>query len=349
LRMPSLDWGRAKPMGDIELLDRVHARNLVDWARDKPRVLVLSADLTGSTEIDLFRDAYPGRFFSMGMAEQNMLSFAGGLAREGFLPLVHTFAVFISRRAYDQIAMSVAYPNLPVRLFGFLPGITTPGGATHQAIEDIALMRTLPNMTVLECGAATDVESVLDVAYEVQGPVYIRMLRGQIPRLFAEPMRLNRARVLSTGTEVTIFSSGICTEQAIRAVHALQERGLSLTPAHISTLKPFSDPQVLAVAAQARCGVITFENHTIVGGLGTAVAEVMAAAGLGKPLVRMGLQDTFAHGASREYLMHEYGLDCMALVQQVEKLVGARFDISEQDLAHVRLGKGYGKSKEEDL
>ena len=122
----------------MEMLSRVHARKLVAWAKDKPEVIVLSADLTSSTEIDLFRDAYPDRFFSMGMAEQNMMSFAGGLAREGFIPFVHTFAVFIYRRAYDQICDSIAYPNLRVRLFGFLPGATTPGGATHQAIEDIA-------------------------------------------------------------------------------------------------------------------------------------------------------------------------------------------------------------------
>jgi len=120
----------------------------------------LSADLTSSCEADDFRDTYPDRFFSVGMAEQNMMSFAAGLAREGFFPYIHTFAVFICRRPFDQVAMSIAYPNLPVRLIGFLPGITTPGGATHQAVDDVALMRVLPNMTILECGDATDVESV---------------------------------------------------------------------------------------------------------------------------------------------------------------------------------------------
>src|SRR5690242_5099518 len=127
----------------MEIRSKVHANNLTAWAKDKPNVLVLSADLTSSCEADLFRDTYPERFISCGIAEQNMLSVAGGLCREGFIPFVHTFAVFIYRRAYDQVAMSVAYPNLPVKMFGFLPGITTPGGATHQAIEDIALMRAL--------------------------------------------------------------------------------------------------------------------------------------------------------------------------------------------------------------
>ena len=262
----------------MEILTRVHAENLVRWAADKPRVVVLSADLTGSTEIDLFRDTYPGRFFSMGMAEQNMMGFAGGLAREGFFPMVHTFAVFIYRRALDQIAMSIAYPNLPVRMFGFLPGITTPGGASHQAIDDIAVMRALPNMTILETGDATEVESVLDVAQAVQGPVYVRMLRGEIPRLFpsSQPMQLNQARLLSTGNDITLFSSGICTEEVMRVTHLLRERGLSLHHLHISTLKPFADPAIIEALARTRYGVITVENHTVIGGLGSAVAEKMA-------------------------------------------------------------------------
>lgn len=335
----------------MEILSRVHARNLVAWAADKPEVLVLSADLTSSTEIDLFRDTYPDRFFSMGMAEQNMLSFAGGLAREGFLPFVHTFAVFIYRRALDQISMSIAYPNMPVRMFGFLPGITTPGGATHQATDDIAILRALPNMTILETGDATDVESVLDVAHAVNGPVYVRTLRGEIPRLFDknDPMRFNRARVLSEGSDIALLSSGICTEEAMRATKALAARGVSIQHLHVTTLKPFTDPTVLEAVAKARYGVITMENHTIIGGLGTAVAEVMAEHGLGKRLVRIGLKDTYAHGASRSYLMREYGLDAIALVREVEKLLGTRLDITEDDLAAVRLEAVHSSAKAEAL
>lgn len=335
----------------MEILSRVHARNLVAWAADKPEVLVLSADLTSSTEIDLFRDTYPDRFFSMGMAEQNMLSFAGGLAREGFFPFVHTFAVFIYRRALDQISMSIAYPNLPVRMFGFLPGITTPGGATHQATDDIAVLRALPNMTILETGDATDVESVLDVAHAVDGPVYVRTLRGEIPRLFDknDPMRFNRARVLSEGGDIALLSSGICTEEAMRATQALAAQGVSIQHLHVTTLKPFTDPTVLEAVAKARYGVITMENHTIIGGLGTAVAEVMAEHGIGKRLVRIGLKDTYAHGASRSYLMREYGLDAIALVHEVEKLLGTRLDITEDDLAAVRLEAVHSSAKAEAL
>jgi transketolase len=312
---------------------------------------VLSADLTSSTEIDLFRDTYPDRFLSMGIAEQNMLSFAAGLAREGFTPFVHTFAVFIYRRALDQIAMSVAYSNLPVRMIGFLPGITTPGGATHQAIEDVAVMRALPNMTILECGDATEVESILDVIDKINGPVYVRMLRGEIPRLFnqSEPIRLGRSRVLSEGSEVVVLSSGIMTEEAMRAVQAFQKRGLSIQHMHISTLKPFADESVLEAIARSRYGVITMENHTIVGGLGSIIAEQIVSRGMNKRLIRLGLNDTFAHGASKHYLMKKYGMDAMALIGEIEGLIKQAFGITESELKETYQVPVHSTAKAEAL
>ena len=323
----------------MELCSRVHAHNLVKWAKDKSEVIVFSGDLTGSVEIAEFKAAYPDRFFSLGMAEQNMLSWAGGMAREGFTPFLHTFAVFLYRRPYDQLAMSVAYPNLPVRLFGFLPGITTPGGVTHQAIEDISVLRGLPNMTIFETGDATDVESILDVTQAIKGPVYVRMIRGEIPRLFPkhEAIRFNRARVLSEGSDITLLSTGICTEEAMRATKVLKEKGLSIQHLHVTTLKPFTDPQVLEATRKPRYGVITMENHTVIGGLGTAVAEVMAENAVGKKLRRIGLKDKFAHGSSRQYLMKKYGLDAIALVNEIEDLMGKTLGINEDDLASVRL------------
>jgi len=319
----------------METIKRPHGHNLVSWAKDQPRVLVLSADLTGSCEADDFREAYPDRFFSMGMAEQNMMGFASGLAREGFFPFVHTFAVFICRRAYDQVAMSIAYPNLPVRLLGFLPGITTPGGVTHQAIDDLALMRAVPNMNVLECGDATDVLSVLDVAHKIDGPVYIRMLRGDVPALFPgdSPMIFNRSRELSRGRDLTLISSGICTEEAIKARLYLNGQGIGVTHLHVSTIKPFTDPAILAALKEARSGIITLENHSVIGGLGSAVAELAAEAGLGKPLVRLGIGDRYAHGASREYLMRENAIDALRVVQAGEKLLGTSFGPGIEDLA----------------
>jgi transketolase len=335
----------------VEILTKVHARNLVTWARERPEVLVLSADLTSSTEVDLFQQAYPERFLSMGLTEQNMMSFAGGLAREGFTPYIHTFAVFIYRRAFDQIIASVAYPNLRVRLVGFLPGLLTPGGFTHQAIEDVSLMRTIPNMSVLEVGDATEIETVLDVAQAIDGPVYIRMLRGEMPRLFdpSEPFVLNQARQLSNGGDLTLITSGVCTEEAMRATAALKGRGIMINHLHVSTHKPFDDPAILEACTSARLGVLTMENHTIVGGLGSAVAEVMAEAGAGKKLVRIGLKDVFAHGASRPYLMHEYGLDALALVRAVEKLIGESLGIEEPELQAIRLQPVHSAAKAEAL
>lgn len=323
----------------VETVVRPHVQNFIEWARDKPGVVVLAADLTNSSEVGRWRDTYPDRFFSMGMAEQHMLSFAGGLAREGYTPFVHTFAVFLYRRAYDQLAMSVAYPNLRVRLIGFLPGITTPGGVTHQAIEDVAIMRATPNMTVLETGDATEVESVLDVAQSVDGPVYVRMLRGVLPRLFprSEPMRLDRVRVLADGEDVTLLSAGIETEEAMKAVRALASRGVGVRHLHVSTHKPFDDPEIVDSLRRARRGIVTVENHSIIGGLGSAVAERIAEVGLGTRLIRVGLRDTYAHGASRGYLQHEYGLDAAAIVHAVEDLLGAKTGLVAADIPEAAV------------
>lgn len=217
-----------------EIVARPHQENFINWAKDKPNVLVLSADLTNSCEVGKWRDTYPDRFFSMGMAEQNMLGYAAGLAREGFEPWLHTFSVFLYRRPLDQLQMSIAYPALKVRLVGFLPGIMTPGGVTHQAIEDIAILRAIPNMTIFETGDATEVESILDVAHAVNGPVYIRMLRGEVSRIFPknEPFKFNTARILSSGDELTLLTSGVMTEEALRATELLQEKGC---PSHTYT------------------------------------------------------------------------------------------------------------------
>jgi transketolase len=334
-----------------EIVARPHQQNFIDWAKDKPEVLVLSADLTNSCEVGKWRDTYPDRFFSMGMAEQNMMGFAAGLAREGFEPWLHTFSVFLYRRPLDQLQMSIAYPSLKVRLVGFLPGIMTPGGVTHQAIEDIAILRAIPNMTVLEVGDATEAQSVLDVAHAVDGPVYIRMLRGEVSRIFPkdEPFILNKARILSTGTDITLLTSGIATEEALRAIPLIQARGVSVAHIHISTLKPFTDPTVVTALKSAQHGVITMENHSIIGGLGSAVAEVMAENGIGVPLQRIGLKDTYAHGASQKFLMSEYELDAAALIKRVEVAIGKSLNIQEAELQEQRSVSVHSSAKVEAL
>ena len=334
-----------------EIINRPHEQNFINWSKDKPEVLVLTADLTNSCEVGRWRDTYPERYFSMGMAEQNMMGMAAGLAREGFEPWLHTFAVFLYRRPLDQLQMSVAYPSLKVRLVGFLPGILTPGGVTHQAIEDIAVLRAVPNMTILEVGDATEAQSVLDVAHAVDGPVYIRALRGEVSRIFPqrEPFIFNTARILSTGSDITLITSGIMTEEALRAIPLLQKKGVAITHLHVSTLKPFTDPIVMKALAGAKHGVITMENHSIVGGLGSAVAELMAEHGMGVPLKRIGLKDTYAHGASQKYLMTEYGLDAKSLVSAVEAMIGKNLDISESQLLESRTVSVHSSAKAEAL
>ena len=222
---------------------------------------------------------------------------------------------------------------------------------THQATDDIALVRTIPNMTILECGDATEVESVIALAHEIPGPVYVRILRGEVPRLFpeTEPMQLGKARVLSTGKDITIISSGICTEEAMRVTSLLRQLGVGIQHLHISTHKPFNDPVVLDALAKNQKGVITMENHTIVGGLGTSVAEMIAENGLGNKLVRLGLQDVYAHGASKPYLMKKYGFDAMGLVGAVEHLINEHFEISEADLKSVHITPVHSESKVEAL
>lgn len=316
-----------------------HEKNMIRFAKKHPEVAVLSADLGSSCEIKEFLNTYPDRYFSLGIAEQNMVSWAAGLAREGFRPFLHTFGVFLYRRVLDQLEMSVAYPNLPVTFVGFLPGIMTPGGVSHQAINDVAVLRNIPNMTIFDIGDATEIESVLDLTYEVNGPVFIRMLRKDVPRLFpaSAPMEFNRGRILSEGTDVAIFSSSICTEEAMRATKVLEQKGLSIQHMHISTLKPFSDPQVVETLHKVKYGAITMENHLTIGGLGSAVADVIAEEGIGKKLIKVGIQDTYTHGASKMYLLKKYGLDAMTLIESVEKLTGKSFDIKEEDLEAIRF------------
>lgn len=322
----------------MEIAVNTHEKNMIRFAKEHSEAIVLSADLGTSCEVKAFRATYPERYFTMGIAEQNMCSWAAGLCREGYRPFIHTFAVFLYRRILDQVEMSVAYPNLPVVFPGFVPGITTPGGVSHQAINDVAVMRSVPNMAVIDIGDATEIEGVLDLAYQYSGPVYIRMLRKEVPRLFPsnEPIQLNRARVLSKGTDLLVLSSSICTEEAMRAVSVLRNRGVSVQHMHVSTLKPFTDESLLEAAQSVKYGVVTIENHLKIGGLGSAMADYMVENGVHKDLIKIGL-DGYAHGASKLYLMEKYGLDAMNIVHAAEKLMKQSLAISKEDLDTARF------------
>jgi len=301
-----------------------YGRALVELARRRGEILCLSGDLTRQTEVDLFQAEFPDRFIHGGMAEANMMSMAGALARCGFVPFVHTFGVFATRRPYDQIANAIAYPNLPVRIIGFMPGVSTPGGPSHQAIDDVALMRALPNMTVVDVADAVETRQVAAVVVDVPGPVYVRLKRGEIPVIFddSHPLRLDRASVVVAGTDVALFASGMMLAAALAASRALGWHGVSVSVVNVPVIKPLDAATVLAAAAGVSL-VVTAENHSIIGGLGSAVAETIAEAGLGRPLRRIGLRDTFAEGSlDASYLFGKYGLSTSAIVETIWSALG---------------------------
>jgi transketolase len=291
---------------------------LVELARRRPEIVCLGADLTRQTETDLFRDEIADRFINIGMAEANMLSIAGGLARAGHVVFVNTFGVFCTRRCFDQIAMSVAYPKLNVKIVGFMPGLSSPGGPSHQAIDDVALMRAVPNMTVIEPADAIETTQAVAAIADRPGPVYLRLKRGEIPVIFDDGHRLDlgKAQVVigGEGCDVCIVASGMMLPAALAAARALVENGVSAAVLNVPVIKPLDSATVVAVARRSRL-VIAAENHTVVGGLGSAVAEALAEAGVGAPLRRIGIPDTFAEAGSRDYLFAKYGLGTRDIIE----------------------------------
>ncbi len=308
-----------------------YGRALVDLARERPEIVCLSGDLTRQCEIDLFQEEFPGRFIHAGMAEANMIGVAGALARSGLIPFVHTFGVFATRRPLDQIINAVAYPRLPVRIVGFMPGISSPGGPSHQAIEDVALMRALPGMTVVDVADATETAQAVAAIADLPGPAYLRLKRGEIPVIFppGHEFSLTRAQVLAgddgeagSGTGVALVASGMMVAPALAAASLLRGSGVRVRVLNVPVIKPLDTATVLAAAAAAQV-VVTAENHTVIGGLGSAVAEAMAEAGLGRPLRRIGLADTFAEGAlTAPYLFARYGLTTQHLVDAAWAALG---------------------------
>jgi len=290
---------------------------LLALARKRRDIVCLGADLTRQTETDIFRDGLPDRFINVGMAEANMIGIAGGLARAGHVVFVNTFGVFCTRRCYDQIAMSVAYPGLNVKIVGFMPGLSSPGGPSHQAIEDVALMRALPNMTVVDPADATEVTQSVAAVVDHPGPVYLRLKRGENPVIFADDHKLDltKAQVLkgTQRSDVCIIAAGMMIPAALAAANTLEQNGLSTTVINTPVIKPLDAQTIVAAARQSRI-VITAENHTVVGGLGSAVAETLAEAAVGVSLRRIGIADVFAESGSREFLFNRYGLSTQHIV-----------------------------------
>ena len=302
-----------------------YGQALLALARARPEILCLGADLTHQTETDIFRDALPERFVNAGMAEANMIGIAGGLARAGHVVFVNSFGVFATRRCYDQIAMSVAYPALDVKIVGFMPGLSSPGGPSHQAIDDVALMRALPNMTVVEPADALEVEQAVAAVAARPGPVYLRLKRGEHPRIFDDGHRLalDRAQILcgEDGGVVAIMAAGMMVPMALAAARTLTANGVPAAVVNVPVVKPLDAATVATMARRARL-VVTAENHSAVGGLGSAVAECLAEAGASVPLRRVGIADVFAESGSREFLFAKYGLSTSAILEAAWRGLG---------------------------
>jgi len=291
---------------------------LLALARQRPEILCLGADLTRQTETDIFRDAIPERFINVGMAEANMIGIAAGLARAGHTVFVNTFGVFCTRRCYDQIAMAVAYPNLNVKIVGFMPGLSSPGGPSHQAIEDVALMRALPNMTVVDPADALEITQAVLAVAQHQGPVYLRLKRGEIPAIFdnGHQFELRKAQIIigREKPDVCIIAAGMMIPAALSAARTLEDNGVTATVINAPVIKPLDTATIVTAARKSRF-VVTAENHTIFGGLGSAVAEAIAEAGVAVRLHRVGIKDVFAESGSREFLFSRYGLGTQDIVQ----------------------------------
>lgn len=296
-------------------LPRTYGDALLEAAIKDPRIVCLTADLCPPTETDRFRDELPERFHNVGIAEANMIGIAGGMARSGEIPFVHSFCAFVTKRCFDQITMQAAYPNLPVKIVGFLPGVATLLGVSHQAIEDIAMMRSVPNMMVLEPSGPEYHAAAVKLALEHDGPVYLRMKRPEKPperTLVQQPLEYGKGVLRRSGGDITVIASGLEVSEALGAAHILSSEGIEATVIDMPTIKPI-DSELVVEQAAATGALVTADNHNIIGGLGSAVAEILADAGIGLPFKRVGIQDQFCEGGTTPYLMKKYGLDSTAI------------------------------------
>jgi transketolase len=294
-------------------VDAPFATALLALGRQREDVVVLSADLSKYTDVLPFAEEFPDRFFQVGMAEANMMGIAGGLAKAGFLPIAVTYGVFATRRAYDQVAMALSTGASRAIVVAFLPGITTPFKATHQAIDDLALMRALPGMTVIDPADATELSAAVEFAVAATGPVYIRGMRAAVPRLFDDASFELRAREILTGGEIGLISTGLGCQWALEAADLLDGR-VSLL--HVPVLKPFDADAVCAFCARFDV-VTTVENHSIMGGLGTAVSEAIAGRGMPTRVQRLGVPDRWAPAGSLDYIRRELALDAAGIAEAV--------------------------------
>lgn len=295
---------------------------LVEMGEKDLRIVVLDADLSKSTKTAKFGELFPERFFNMGIAEADMMGTAAGLAASGLIPFASTFAVFATGRVFDQIRSSIAYPSLNVKIVATHAGITVgEDGASHQAVEDIALMRALPNMTVIVPADAWETKKAVEAAVNYEGPVYIRLGRSGVPVLFSEQdtFTLGKGVVLREGSDAAIIATGIMVSAALEAAENMSANGVQARVINISTLKPL-DTEIIIQAARETGHIVTAEEHSIIGGLGSATAEVLAE-NCPVNLKRIGIKDTFGESGPPDLLLQKYGLTAEAIEKAVLALI----------------------------
>jgi transketolase len=293
---------------------------LADLAKTRPEIVGLSADLAKYTDLHVFAQAWPDRFYQMGMAEQLLMGAAAGMAREGFMPFATTYAVFASRRAYDFICMAIAEENLNVKIVCALPGLTTGYGPSHQATEDVAIFRGLPNMTIIDPCDAVEIEQAVPAIAAHQGPVYMRLLRGKVPVILDKydfAFDLGKAKLLVDGGDVLFISSGLMTMRVLEAADELRVKGTKAAALHVGTIKPLDEATILREAMRPGRAVVVAENHTVVGGLGEAVARLLVLNGFAGRFRHIGLPDEFLDAGALPTLHERYGLSTPRIVENI--------------------------------
>ena len=302
-----------------------YGETLKELGAQIPEIVVLDADLSASTKTAVFAKAFPDRFFDTGIAEGNMMSVAAGLAASGKIPFASTFAVFGAGRAYEQIRNSICYPNLNVKVAVTHAGLTVgEDGATHQMLEDIALMRALPNMTVVVPTDAAETAQVIRWAASYQGPVYIRMGRAKVEDVISPDAEFvpGKSTTLADGSDVTLMACGIMTQQALQAAKMLAEKGISARVINMSSIKPI-DEAAIVKAAKETGAIVTCEEHTVMGGLGSAVAEVVVRH-CPVPMAMVGTEDVFGQSGKASEVLKVYGLTPEHIALEAKKLVEAK-------------------------
>ncbi len=293
---------------------------LLELGKENKNIVVFDADLSTATKTNIFAKEFPERFYDMGIAEQNMISTAAGMSTCGKIPYASTFAVFAAGRAYDQIRNSVCYPKLNVKICATHAGVTVgEDGATHQMIEDISLMRTLPNMTVLSTSDDVQTKWAVKEISKINGPVYLRLSRLATPIIYGENQKfeIGKAVQIGEGTDATIFATGVTVSEAIRAQEILENKGIKVRVVDIHTVKPIDKDMVIKCAKETK-KLISVEDHNVIGGLGSAISEVLTEEYPVK-LVRMGINDTFGKSGKAIELMQYFGITAENIVEKVEK------------------------------